>query len=355
MNLVCKVRAERAAHARTGRAPWVKAVPVVGKWLPVDMRADLSAVATLMDHSLKHLSGCTSGTTLDHEYVADQRQIRQGVTRVVNRRRTLVTIGVAIALILVAAWLAFDQPLLSARATQDEPGPGPAPDHLAGVGSSGAAHVASAPAHGNRLDRDKDAGVSSDAQSSYLSDAPTDARTQEDGTGRSSAERGTTGPGGSGPVPAASSTQSAGPGPHPDVSTSSEALPPGPAGNTRPQADAPTRPDAPAQNGAPSQSGPAASNAPANTASNTPANAGEPPVNAGRSGPPGGTTGPVVLAESAGSGSNAGPDIPDRWSSGTSGPGAAADVSPGPIPVPVPPSLLLFGASALMLWFVSRR
>jgi hypothetical protein len=273
---------------------------------------------------------------------------------VVNRRRTLVTIGVAIALILVAAWLAFDQPLLSARATQDEPGPGAAPDHLAGVGSSGATHVASAPAPGDRLDRAKDAGVSSDAQSSYFSDAPTDARTQGDGTGHSSAERGTTDRG-SGLVPAASSTQSAGPGPHPDVSTSSEALPPGPAGNTRPQSDAPTRPDAPARNGAPSHSGPAASNAPANTASSAPANAGEPPVNAGRSGPPGGTTGPVVLAESAGSGSNAGPDGPDRWSSGTSGPGAASDTSPSPIPVPVPPSLLLFGASALMLWFVSRR
>src|SRR5713101_2014313 len=137
----------------------------------------------------------------------------------------------------------------------------------------------------------------------------------------------------------ASSTQAAGPGPNPDVSTSSDALPSSPAVGTRPQ------PVASGRNGTAPQSGPAPPGAPAN----------QPPLNAGQSGPPGGTTGPVVRAESPGSGSNTGPANPDRSGSGTSGPAAGSDGSRNPIPVPVPPSLLLFGASALMLWFVSRE
>jgi len=265
-----------------------------------------------------------------------------------NRRRTLVTIGVVLALILLASWLAFDQPLLRDRATNLPPSIGAQDGHGsgAGAGSSGMAHVVSEPARGDSLARAGDAGVSSSAQGSYVSDAPNVAHTEEDGKGRSSAERGTTGTGGSGPgsggpirAPAASSTQAAGPGPNPHVSTSSDALPSGPAVGTRPQFDASGR------NGTPPQSGPAPSSAPAN----------EPRLNAGQSGPPGGTTGPVARAESPGSGSNTGPDNPDRWGSGTSGPAAGSHVSPNPIPVPVPPSLLLFGASALMLWFVSRR
>lgn len=284
---------------------------------------------------------CRSGTTLDRECVVDH-----------NRRRTRVAIGVALALILLASWLAFDQPLLRARATnfpppidtQDGHDSGAADGRLAGAGSTGLAQVVSGPARGSTLARGGDRGVSSDAHSSYSTDAAGYARTEEDGKGRSSAERGTTGTGGSGPgpggaihAPAASSTQAAGPGPNPDVSTSSDALP-GPALGTRPPLVASAR------NGAAPQSGPAASTAPAD----------EPPLNAGQSGPPGGTTGPVVPAESPGSGSNTGPGNPDRSSSGTSGPAAGSDVSPTPIPVPVPPSLLLFGASALMLWFVSR-
>lgn len=271
----------------------------------------------------------------------------------VNRRRTLVTIGVALALVLLASWLAFNQPLLRARSAtpppsisaQDGHGSGAAHGRLAGAGSSGMAHVVSEPAHGDSLDRAGDAGVSSHAQGSYASDAPNDAHTEQDGKGRSSAERGTTGTGGSGPgsdgatrAPAANATQAAAPGRNPDVSTSSDALPSGPAVGTPPRFDAPGR------NGPAPQSGPAASNGPAN----------EPPLNAGQSGPPGGTIGPLTRAEAPGSGSNTGPDNPDRWGRGTSGPAAGSDVSPNPIPVPVPPSLLLFGASALMLWFVSR-
>ena len=259
----------------------------------------------------------------------------------VNRRRQLVTIGVALALILVASWLAFDQPLLRTRSTnfprpistEDGHGSGATRDRLAGAGSSGMAHVVSEPARGDSLDRAGDAGVSSDAQVSYFSDAPNDAHTEEDGNGRSSAERGTTVTGGSGPgsggamrAPAASSTQAAGPGPNPDVSTASDALPSDPAVSTPPQ------------------SGPAASGAPAI----------EPLLNAGQSGAPGGAIAPVIGSESPRSGSNTGRDNPDRWGSGTSGPAASSDVSPNPVPVPVPPSLLLFGASALILWFMSR-
>lgn len=277
----------------------------------------------------------------------------------VNRRRTLVIIGVALVLILLASWLAFDHPLLRARATsfpppistQDGHGSGATPGRLAGAGSSGMAHVVSEPARGNSLDRAGDAGVSSDAQGSYSSDAVDYARTEEAGKGRSSAEptgssgvRATPGTAGSGSGSSgaaiafgASATQEAG-GPGPSTGTSGDALRSGPAGDSRPQFDASGR------NGTPPQSGPAPSSAPAN----------EPLLNAGQSGPPGGTTGPVVRAESAGSGSNTGPDNPDRWGSGPSGPTAGSDVSPTPVPVPVPPSLLLFGASALVLWFVSR-
>jgi hypothetical protein len=279
---------------------------------------------------------------------------------VVNRRRTRVVIGVALALVLLASWLAFDQPLLRALATnfsrpistEDGHDSGAADGRLAGAGSTGLSQVVSEPARGDTLARGGHGGVSSDAQSSYSSGAADYAHTEQDGKGRSSAEpsgssgvRGTTGTAGSGSGSsgavsgvAASSTQGAGPGPNPDVSTASDALPSGPAVGTRPQLGPSAR------NGTPPQSGPAASGAPAN----------EPPLNAGHSGPPGGTIGPAVRAESFGSGSSTWPVNPDRSGSGTAGPAAGSDVSPNPIPVPVPPSLLLFGASALMLWFVSR-
>ncbi len=278
------------------------------------------------------------------------------MTLVINRRRTRVAIGVALALILLASWLAFDHPLLRDRATnfprpignQDGHDSGAADGRPAGADSTGLAQVVSEPAQGGTRARGGDGGVSSDAHSSYSSGAVDYAHTEQDGKVRSSAERGTTGTGtgGSGPgsggamhAPTASSTQAAGPGPNPDVSTSSDALPSSPAVGTRPQ------PVASGRNGTAPQSGPAPPGAPAN----------QPPLNAGQSGPPGGTTGPVVRAESPGSGSNTGPANPDRSGSGTSGPAAGSDGSRNPIPVPVPPSLLLFGASALMLWFVSRE
>jgi len=278
---------------------------------------------------------------------------------VVNRRRTRVAIGVALALVLLASWLAFDQPLLRARATnfprpssaQDGHDSAAADGRLAAAGSTGLAQVVSEPARGDTLARGGHEGVSSDAQSSYSSGAADYAHTEQDGKGRSSAEpsgsggvRETTGTAGSGSGSSgavsavAGSTQAAGPAPNPDVSTSSDALP-GPAVGTRPPLVASGR------NGTAPQSGPAPSTAPANQL----------PLNGGQSGPPGGTIGPVVRAESFGSGSNTGPADPDRSGRGTSGPAAGSDVSPTPIPVPVPPSLLLFGASALMLWFVSRE
>jgi hypothetical protein len=265
-----------------------------------------------------------------------------------NRRRTLVTIGVALALILLASWLAFDQPLLRARSTNLPPsisppdghGSGAAQGGLAGAGSSGMAHMMSEPAHRNSLHRGWDAGVPSHSQGSHASNA---ANAEENGKGRSSAGGETTGTGGSGPgsggatrAPAASATHAGGPGQPPDVSTLSEASPS--AVGTPPRFDASgwTRP-------AP-QSGSAASNGPAN----------EPPLSAGQSGPAGGTIGPLTRADSPGSGSGTGPDSPEGWGRGTSGPAAGSGVSPSPIPVPVPPSLLLFGASALLLWIVSR-
>ena len=114
-----------------------------------------------------------------------------------NRRRTLVTIGVALALLL-ASWLAFNQPLLRARSAnlppsisaQDGHGSEAAHGRPARAGSSGMAHVVSEPAHGDSLDRAGEAGVSSHAQGSYASDAPNDAHTEQDGKGRSSAEIG---------------------------------------------------------------------------------------------------------------------------------------------------------------------
>ena len=348
--------------------------------------------ATFTDHPLKIRVVVDLAQLLIMSALWINFPIPAGVTRVVNRRRTRVVIGVALALILLASWLAFDHPLLRARATnfQDGHGSGAADGRPAGAGSTGLAQVVSEPARGDTRAHGGDGGASSDAHSSHSSGAVDYAHTEQDGKGRSSAERGTTGTGGSHPGSggaAASSTQAAGPGMNPDVSTSSDALPSGPAAGTQPQLVASGRngtpqsgppastapanqpgppggttgpvvraespgsgsnagPDNPSgRNGSAPQSGPAAPGAPAN----------QPPLNAGQSGPPGGTTGPVVRAESPGSGSNTGPDNPDRWGSGTSGLAAGSDGSPNPIPVPVPPSLLLFGASALVLWFVSRR
>ena len=117
-NLACKAHAVRSAHARTGRAPWVRAVPVVGKWLPSDVEADCLRLRHLMDHPLKIRGAVGLARVLpSYQCVADQRPIQRGVTRVVNRRRTLVIIGVALVLILLASWLAFDHPLLRDRAT----------------------------------------------------------------------------------------------------------------------------------------------------------------------------------------------------------------------------------------------
>jgi hypothetical protein len=281
-----------------------------------------------------------------------QRPCRTRVTRVVNRRRTPVAIALALALILLASWLAFDQPLLMAPATnsppigtQDGHDSGAADGRVAAAGSIGLAQTVPEPARGDTRARGGDGGVSSDTHSSYSSGTADYAHTEQDWKGRSSAERGTTGTGGPGPgsggamhAPAASSSQALDPGPNPDVSTSSDALPSGPALGTRPQ------PVVPGRNGTAPQSDPAPSTAPTNQL----------PLNAGQSGPPGGTIGPEIRAESPESGSNTGPANPDSWGSSTSGPAAASDVSPNPIPVPVPPSLLLFAASGLMLWFVSR-
>jgi hypothetical protein len=345
----------QAADARTGYALWVTAVPVLGKWLPSDREACLSAAPAPYRASAEDPGSWGLAQLLIMSALRVDVRSQREVTRVmVNRRRTRVAIGVVLALMLLAAWLAFDQSLLSARATnfprpvstQDGHGSGATPGHLAGTGSSGTPHGVSEPARGDSLDRAGDAGVSSNAQGSYLSDAPNDAHAEEDGKGHSSAERGTTGTGGSGPgsggairASTPSSTPASGSGPNPAVSTSSDALPSGPAVGTQPQFDASGR------NGTAPQSGPAASSAPRS----------EPPFNAGQSGPPGRTTGPLVRTEPPGPGSNTGPDNPDRWGGDTSGPAAGSDASPNPIPVPVPPSLLLFGASALMLWFVSRE
>jgi hypothetical protein len=266
-----------------------------------------------------------------------------------NRRRTLVTVALVLALILWFAWLAFDQLPPSVRAMGFPGSIGANDGHdaaatrgrLAEEGASGLAQTG--PAHGHNLDR---GGVAPDAQSSYLSDAPDDARTEQDGKGHSSDEPSGSGVGptagiAAGSVVVASSAHEAGPGRSTDVSTVSDALRSGPPGDTPPQSDAPGQ----NQDGTAPEPGPAASSAPAH----------EPPRDAGQSGPLGGTTGPVVRAESAGSGSNPSPYQWDGPGSGTSGAPAGSYAPSNPIPVPVPPSLVLFGASALMLWFVSRR
>ncbi len=283
-----------------------------------------------------------------------------------RRRRKLVAIGVALALLLWASWLALDRLLPRARATnfarpistQGGHDPGPATHgRPQGAGSSGVTQAASAHARGDSFGRGGDVGLSSDVLSSYFSDAADYASTEEDAKGGSSAKSSgsigmgtTTGTAGSGAVSndsaatlKASSTQYAGAGPGTDVSTSSDALRSGPA------VDIGTPFGASVGNGTPPQSGPAPPTAPVNQPR---------PLDNRQSGPPGGTIGPVISAESSGAGSNAGSDNPGRsvtdWGSGKSGTAAGSDVPPNPVAVPVPPSLLLFGASALMLWVASR-
>lgn len=261
-----------------------------------------------------------------------------------KRGRTLVALGVVLALVLGASWLAFDQLLSGARATtpqistQDPYDPATG-GRQSGAGSSGVAKAASEPARRDNPGPAENVGASSGIQSSYLSDAI--ASSGSIGVGTATGGVGS-GPGSNGSVAAfvPGSTQSAGAGPSTEVSTASQAL------RSNPAADTEAPPGGPSGNVTPTRSGPAPSSAPPN----------EPgPLDNRHSGPSGGTIEPVMSAES-GAGPNTGSDNPDRfvtdWGSGTSGTAGASDVPANP--VPVPPSLLLFGVSALVLWVVSR-
>ena len=60
-----------------------------------------------------------------------------------------------------------------------------------------------------------------------------------------------------------------------------------------------------------------------------------------------------MASNDSGTGPNTGSEGPDQGND-TPGPGPATEGSGGPIAVPVPPSLFLFGGSALIFLAVSR-
>ncbi len=239
--------------------------------------------------------------------------------KVAKRRRTLVTLGVALALLLVASWLAFDRLLPGARATTQpastQGAQDPGSDARGRRPGSGLSGVTAAPSgHAGRDDFGPVRGV--DASSEILGPSFADATdyrgtvqngerssnpTQNGSTpsgvgtttgavasgGRSGGLQGASGP---------AAAQSAGADPSTDVSAVSDVL--------------------------------------------------LAPV------------GPVIGAAAPGVGTKTGFDNPDHfvtgWGSGDSRTVAGTDVPPNPVTVPAPPSLFLFGASALTLWVLSR-
>jgi hypothetical protein len=240
--------------------------------------------------------------------------IRARHREVATRRRTLVTAGAALAILLIASWLAFDWLLLGEGATRFSK-----PDSIKGgqslgpitrgrrseAGPSGA-ELASAPAGKDDFGPVRGVAPSSEILDPSLADA-----TDYHGTGQNGERNSNPVPNGSTPsgVPAAS--QDAGAGPDPQFSARSDLL------------RAPVEPVI----------GAAPPGLRAETGSDNPA------------APPGlraktGSDKPADLVTGGGS------DNPSA--------GASTDLAVKSTTVPAPSSLLLFGTSALVLWTRSR-
>ncbi len=263
-----------------------------------------------------------------------------------ERGKRLTTLATVIVLLLLISWLAFDQLRPEARS-----GPPPGPEstsaptpgsHQPGGDPSGGSDSSSALGGVGLAGAVASSDVDGAAhrQNSPHSDGIPFSEGSDVGTAG-----GDTGPGPGSGGPAIAAVTGGGPsgdgGSSPDVSASGEALRSGPVGS-------PGAP--PGGNGGdlpPTGSG----SAPPMPPANGPGSVGDGGGQAGLFGPPGG---PMATNDS-GAGPSTGSDVPHGAGNDTPWTGAATEGSSGPIAVPLPPSLLLFGGSALMLWAVSRR
>lgn len=269
-----------------------------------------------------------------------RRGSRQGAGARDGRAR--ITIGVVLAVLLLVSWLSFDWLLATPQATQmvaQPPGTGGRPDRggdtpgdSIGVGS-GRIDGASARTPGTGVVSGENGAGPSGAPTSHLSSAGDRLRTGPPGglAGSSveSSEHTGTGVAFGGPGSGLGLRGSA------TTLATSPPLFTGAAPDVRAPGDAPgagLASNAETASGVSGSDGPAPPLGPARPTVPT---GGSTPLDSDQSGPPGGTAGPVTIATSPEPGPSGGPDDPD-------------------FTVPVPPTLLLFGAAALMLGVVSR-
>lgn len=266
-----------------------------------------------------------------------RRRSRRGAGARDGRAR--VAIGVVLAVLLLVSWLSFDWLLATPRAmqvvaqppgTDGRPGRGGGtPADSIAVGSNSVTDGVSAPTRWDGVARGGDGAGPSDAPTSYLSSAGDQPRAGAPGglAGSSVESSEHTGPG----------VAFGGPGSGSGLSGSATTLAtsPPPFMGATPDASGPGASPLPGVvSNAATASGVSGGDGPAPPTVPT---GGSTPLDSGQSGPRGGTAGPVTSATTPEPGPSGRADNPDSYAT-----------------VPVPPTLLLFGAAALMLGVVSR-
>lgn len=264
-----------------------------------------------------------------------RRRSRRGAGARDGRAR--IAIGVVLAVLLLVSWLSFDWLLATPRATQlvaQPPGTdgrldrdGDTPRDSITLGLSSVTDGASAPTRGDSVASGGDGAGPSDAPTSYLSSAGDQPRAGAQGgvVGSSVESSEHTGTGVAFGRPGSGSGLSG--------SATTLATRPLPITGATPDARGPgNAPGAGLVSNAEAASGVSGGDGPAPPTVPT---GGSTPLDSGQSRPPHGSAGPVTSATSAEPGPSGGADIPDST-------------------VPIPPTLLLFGAAALMLGVVSR-
>lgn len=272
-----------------------------------------------------------------------RRRSRRGAGARDGRPR--IAIGVVLAVLLLVSWLSFDWLLATPRTmqvvaqppgTDGRPGRGgDTPADSIAVGSNSVTDGVSAPTRGDGVARGGDGAGPSDAPTSYPSSAGDQPRAGAPGglAGSSVESSEHTGPGvafggprfGSGLSGSATTLATS---PPPFMEATPDATGPGASPGPGLVSNAATA------SGGSGGDGPAP---PAGPAPPTVPRGGSTPLDSGQSGPRDGTAGPVTNVTTPEPGPSGRADNPDSYAS-----------------VPVPPTLLLFGAAALMLGVVSR-
>lgn len=238
----------------------------------------------------------------------------------ITRWRTMLAIGLVLLFVGMVGWLASDQSPVSTTAGLLAPGgsdsAAPGQDSIGSAQEPSGLATGGQPQGGNLPSNHLGSGSLS---SGTYDQAPADGGTESRSVG--------------------GSPRDGGPAPTSGPSVASHGLRPAPGG------DAPPRFNGPGAEGTGSTVVPPPPGG----------HGGSPPPNGGSPGPRGGSPAPVVQSGSPGSSSDPGPDRRDGPGLPPSGPLASSDPASGAIPIPAPPSLVLFGVSALVAWLVSRR